>query len=195
MGFEIARACAMAGASVTLVAGPVSQPTPHGVERVNVQTALEMQAAVDAAVAKAGPSDLFWAVAAVADWRPENTSLEKLKKDAGAGLEGLRWTENPDILAAIAHRPATQRPFCIGFAAETGDEASLMPKLAQKFARKGVDLLVGNIGPAVVGQAQASLTLFDGEQVHPMPLANKSEQAAALVVQVAQRLRAREHVT
>lgn len=194
MGFEIARACAMAGASVTLVAGPVSQLTPDGVERVNVQTALEMQAAVDAALVKAGPSDLFWAVAAVADWRPDQVAAEKLKKDAGAGLEGLRWIENPDILAAVAHRPAAQRPFCIGFAAETGDETALLPKLAQKFSRKGVDLLVGNIGPAVVGQAQAALTLFDGEQALPLPLADKSQQAAALVLQVAQRLRAREHV-
>ncbi|CAM8646441.1 Dfp Phosphopantothenoylcysteine synthetase/decarboxylase [Burkholderiales bacterium] len=195
MGFEIARACAMAGASVTLVAGPVSQPTPDGVERVNVQTALEMQAAVDAALAKAGPADLFWAVAAVADWRPYQVAAEKLKKDAGAGLEGLRWTENPDILAAVAYRPAAQRPFCIGFAAETGDETALLPKLVQKFSRKGVDLLVGNIGPAVVGQAQAALTLFDGEQALPLPLADKSQQAAALVLQVAQRLRAREQVT
>jgi deoxyuridine 5'-triphosphate nucleotidohydrolase len=188
MGFEIARACAMAGASVTLVAGPVSQPTPDGVERVNVQTALEMQAAVDAALVKAGPADLFWAVAAVADWRPDQVAAEKLKKGAGAGLEGLRWTENPDILAAVAHRPAAQRPFCIGFAAETGDETALLPKLVQKFSRKGVDLLVGNIGPAVVGQAQAALTLFDGEQALPLPLADKSKQAAALVLQVAQRM-------
>ena len=133
------------------------------------------------------------AAAAVTDWRPDQRATQKVKKEDAASVPTLRLVQNPDILATLAQSPRgqSQALFCVGFAAESED---LLNNATRKRLRKDVPLLVGNIGPAVVGQAQAALTLFDGEQALPLALADKSEQAAALVLQVAQRLRVREHI-
>ncbi len=133
-GFTIAAALAAAGARVTLVAGPVHLPTPAGVNRIDVMTALQMQAACAAAL----PADIAVMVAAVADWRV-GAAGHKLKKD-GSGPPPLMLTENPDILAGLGHH--AQRPaLVVGFAAETGD---LIAHASAKRLKKAADWIVAN---------------------------------------------------
>ncbi len=139
-GFAIAAAAAAAGARVTLVSGPVALGTPPGVERVDVESAEEMAAAVAAAL----PADAAIMVAAVADWRSQDSAAEKIKK-RGAAPPTLRLTENPDILATVAAGP--QRPrLLIGFAAETED---VIANAIRKREAKNVDWIVANdVSPA-----------------------------------------------
>ena len=134
-GFAIAGALAALGARVTLVAGPVALPTPAGVERVDVETAREMAAAVDAAL----PADAAVMVAAVADWRASDAAGQKIKK-GDAAAPALTLVENPDILAGLAQ--SAQRPrLLIGFAAET---ERVVEHAVAKRARKGADWIVAN---------------------------------------------------
>jgi phosphopantothenoylcysteine decarboxylase / phosphopantothenate---cysteine ligase len=158
MGFAIARAAADAGAMVTLVAGPVALPTPHGVQRIDVVSAEQMHAAV---LAQAEQADVFVAAAAVADWRVDQAAGQKIKKEAGAAPPALRFLENPDILASVARQRACAQPgplFCVGFAAES---ENLLAHAQAKRARKNVPLLVGNIGPDTFGQDDNALLLVD----------------------------------
>ena len=184
MGFAIARAAADAGASVTLVAGPVSLATPRGVRRIDVRSALDMHGAV---LPLAAQHDIFVATAAVADWRP-TPSAQKIKKDGSGKLPQLEWTENPDILAAVAamaNAHPARRPFCVGFAAESQD---LARHARDKLVRKGVPLVVGNIGPATFGRDDNSLLLVDAAGDHALPPGDKLDLARALVAEIAQRL-------
>ena len=184
MGFAIARAAAEAGAEVTLVAGPVHLPTPRGVQRVNVQSALEMLAAVQKSVQSAS---VFIATAAVADWRPASQSEQKIKKDGSGQTPTLAFVENPDILATVAHsdHALTGDLFCVGFAAESHD---LLAHATTKRQRKGVPLLVGNIGPATFGQDDNALLLVDAHGHRELPRASKRELARALIEDIARRL-------
>ena len=186
MGFAIARAAREAGADVTLVAGPVHLPTPRGVRRVNVQSAQEMLVAVDAHVQGAS---VFIATAAVADWRPATSATEKIKKDGSGQTPTLAFVENPDILAAVAHSPraVSNALYCVGFAAESHD---LLAHATAKRARKGVPLLVGNIGPATFGQDDNALLLVDAQGHRELPRASKRVLAQQLVAEIAGRLRA-----
>ena len=113
MGFAIARAAQEAGAQVTLVAGPVSLPTPRGVQRVDVKTALQMQAAVSPL---SDSSDVFIATAAVADWRVESPTDQKIKKDGSGALPVLAFTENPDIWPVWRSQNAPDLARCIAWA-------------------------------------------------------------------------------
>ena len=134
-GFAIAAAAADLGAEVTLIAGPVHLPTPSGVLRIDVETALEMQAEVE----KALPVDAAIMVAAVADWRAAQAPDQKIKKDGNA-IPPLALTENPDILASLAMHK--QRPkLVIGFAAET---ENIIAHAQAKLAKKGCDWIVAN---------------------------------------------------
>ncbi|HVS14139.1 MAG TPA: bifunctional phosphopantothenoylcysteine decarboxylase/phosphopantothenate--cysteine ligase CoaBC [Thermoanaerobaculia bacterium] len=135
MGFALAAAAARRGALVSLVAGPVAMPTPSGVEREDVECALEMKAAVERLAA---PADLVIMAAAVADYRPATARDRKHKRVAGAPLR-LELVENPDILAGL--RDLAPRAVLVGFAAETED---LLEHARQKLARKRVDLIVAN---------------------------------------------------
>ncbi|MBK0392667.1 bifunctional phosphopantothenoylcysteine decarboxylase/phosphopantothenate--cysteine ligase CoaBC [Ramlibacter algicola] len=184
MGFAIARAAREAGADVTLVAGPVHQPTPRGVGRVDVQSAREM---LDATVAAAAQADVFVATAAVADWRPSAPSRDKIKKTEGGAPPQLAFTENPDILKTIAQgeRARSGRLFCVGFAAESRDLAA---NAQAKRERKGVPLLVGNIGPATFGRDDNELLLVDAQGTRPLPRASKRDLARTLVAEIASRL-------
>ena len=184
MGFAIARAAREAGAQVTLVAGPVSLATPRGVQRVNVRSAREMQEAVMAAVPSA---QVFVATAAVADWRPDQAADQKIKKDGSGQTPTLRFTENPDILAGVAQSERAQSGalFCVGFAAESHD---LLNHAKAKRERKGVPLLVGNIGPATFGQDDNALLLVDAQGAKELPHASKLELARLLVQDIARRL-------
>jgi len=184
MGFSIARAARMAGAEVTLVAGPVGLPTPRGVRRVDVRSARDMLQAVQTQVEV---TDVFIACAAVADWRPATSAEQKIKKDGSGQTPQLGFVENPDILATMAKLPRAQAGelFCVGFAAESHD---LLAHATAKRARKGVPLLVGNIGPATFGQDDNALLLVDAEGARELPHASKQVLATQLIEDIARRL-------
>ncbi len=182
MGFAIARAAAEAGAQVTLVAGPVHLPTPRHVRRVDVQSALQM---FDAVMPLALHNEVFVATAAVADWRPVSAGEQKIKKDGSGQAPQLLLTESPDILASVAKLPEAQRPYCVGFAAESHDVAR---HAREKRVRKGVPLIVGNIGPATFGRDDNALLLVDEHGERALPAASKIALARQLVQEVAARL-------
>ena len=181
MGFAIARAAAEAGAQVTLVAGPVHLPTPRGVRRIDVTSARDMLAAV---LPQAARHELFVATAAVADWRPAQQAGQKIKKDGSQRVPGLEMVENPDILATVARLPEGQRPWCVGFAAES---ENLVPHARDKLRRKGVPLVVGNLGPATFGKDDNALVLVDALGETELPRADKLSLARALVAEIARR--------
>jgi phosphopantothenoylcysteine decarboxylase/phosphopantothenate--cysteine ligase len=185
MGFALATAAQQAGAQVTLVAGPVALATPHGVRRIDVRSALEMHAAV---LAQTGHADVFIATAAVADWRPAQVATEKIKKDGSGRMPSLAWQENPDILAEVAASPRAQTGalFCVGFAAESHD---LQAHAQAKRLRKGVPLMVGNIGPATFGADDNALLLIDEHGSTEWPRNTKLALARQLVAEVARRLK------
>ena len=182
MGFAIARAAAEAGAAVTLVAGPVHLPTPAGVQRLDVRSALQMHEAVMAA---APGQDIFIATAAVADWRPLAAADQKIKKDGSGQVPAFKMTENPDILAAVARLPPPHRPYCVGFAAESQD---VVRHAREKRLRKGVPLIVANHGPATFGQDDNALVLVDETGETEVPRADKLTLARGLVAEIAGRL-------
>jgi phosphopantothenoylcysteine decarboxylase / phosphopantothenate---cysteine ligase len=186
MGFAIARAAREAGADVTLIAGPVALPTPRGVQRVDVKSAQNMHVA---SVEYAQTATVFIATAAVADWRPAQAADQKIKKDGSGNTPVLGFVENPDILAEIAHSPrATSGAlFCVGFAAESHD---LLAHATAKRVRKGVPLLVGNIGPATFGQDDNALLLVDPQGAQEIPRNSKLVLARQLVAEIAKRQRA-----
>ena len=183
MGFALARAAHEAGANVQLVAGPVNLPTPYGVARTDVRSALEMHAAVMAQVERA---DIFIATAAVADWRPAQAAAEKIKKGS-EGLQSFDWVENPDILADAAAHPRSQAGnlYCVGFAAET---QYLQAQAQAKRERKGVPLMIGNLGPATFGQDDNALLVIDAQGVKELPRAAKLSLARQLVADIAVRI-------
>ena len=184
MGFALARAAQEAGAQVRLVAGPVALPTPHGVQRTDVRSALDMQAAVQSLVNQA---DVFIATAAVADWRPAQIATEKIKKDGSGQMPTIAWQENPDILAEVAASPRAESGalFCVGFAAESHD---LQAQAQAKRIRKGVPLMLGNIGPATFGEDDNALLLIDEQGSTEWPRASKIALARQLVAEIARRL-------
>ncbi len=134
MGLALAEAARAAGAEVTLVAGPVSLPTPNGVKRIDVESAAQMHEAVDGAV---GTADVFIGTAAVADYRPAVVAERKIKK-SGERVE-IVLERTPDILASVAAR--AQRPFVVGFAAETHDVETYA---RGKLESKNLDLIAAN---------------------------------------------------
>jgi len=175
MGYAVARAAREAGARVTLISGPVSLPAPAGVERVGVRTAEQMLEAVKKAAAA---SDVFIAVAAVADYRVKNRAAQKIKK--GAGGMTLELTENPDILAQVA--AMKNPPFCVGFAAESEEVAE---NARAKRAKKKIPLLAANIAQKALGAEDNEITLFDDDGEHPLGRGSKLELARKLVAHVA----------
>ena len=182
MGFAIARAAAEAGAQVTLVAGPVHLPTPRGVRRIDVQSAQQM---LDAVLPLAAQHQIFVATAAVADWRPLSCGTQKLKKDGSGRPPALELTENPDILATVARLPEGERPWCVGFAAESHD---VVRHAREKLQRKGVPLIVGNIGPSTFGRDDNTLVLVDAQGERELPQGDKLDLARQLVAEIARRM-------
>jgi phosphopantothenoylcysteine decarboxylase/phosphopantothenate--cysteine ligase len=175
MGYALARAFRGAGAQVTLVSGPVALPTPAGVARMDVETALEME---QAAMAGVGDCDLFVACAAVADYRPAEVAQGKIKKSQSELDLGL--VRNPDILAQVAALPAA--PFTVGFAAET---ESVVEQAEAKRQAKGVDMIAANLVGAESGGFErddnALTVLWSGGQ-RELPMASKERLAESLVV-------------
>ena len=184
MGFAICRAAREAGANVTLVTGPVSLPTPRGVLRVDVKSASNM---LEAVIIHAQAATVFIATAAVADWRPDAPSMQKIKKDGSGQSPQLAFVENQDILATVAQSAAAQSGalFCVGFAAESHD---LLENAQAKRLRKNVPLLVGNIGPDTFGQDHNALLLVDSLGATEMPRASKLTLARQLVKEIANRI-------
>jgi phosphopantothenoylcysteine decarboxylase/phosphopantothenate--cysteine ligase len=180
MGYAIARAAREAGAEVTLVSGPTALETPYGVHRINVQTAQQMH---DVVLSRAGGQDIFIAVAAVADWRVANASEQKLKKTGAGDVPQLEFAQNPDILAAVAALP--DKPYCVGFAAES---EKLLEYGEEKRRRKGIPLLVGNIGHQTFGKDENELVLFDDAGHQRLPRADKRTLGRLLVGEIARRL-------
>ena len=179
MGFALARAARESGAEVTLVCGPVSQTTPRGVTRINVTGALEMHAEV---MRRAAGQDVFIGVAAVADYRPANPSVEKIKKDGSAAPQ-IELVQNPDILAEVATLP--EPPFCVGFAAESQNLTAYAQK--KRIAKK-IPLIVGNLIQDGFGGDDNKLALFDDTGETRLPPAAKIELARALIAHIAKML-------
>jgi phosphopantothenoylcysteine decarboxylase/phosphopantothenate--cysteine ligase len=178
MGFALAAEAARRGATVTLVSGPASLATPPGVRRLDVETALEMRAAVLAELPRAS---VVVMAAAVADFRPADPVAGKIKKEelpAGAGLE-LRLVQNPDILAEISRERGAR--IVVGFAAESRD---VIANARRKLARKGCDLIVANdVSRSDAGfeaDRNAVALVAPGGEVEELPLLDKREVAARI---------------
>jgi phosphopantothenoylcysteine decarboxylase/phosphopantothenate--cysteine ligase len=178
MGFALAQAAAEAGAEVTMVAGPTSLPTPAGVVRVDVRSAADMAAAVDARVAQC---DVFVGVAAVADYTPDHVAERKIKKDGAPLTISLKPTV--DILATVAAR--TGAPYCVGFAAESHD---VEQHAEEKRRRKRLPLVVANRAQDALGADDNEVTLFDDAGAHALPRMDKLALARRLVREIARRL-------
>lgn len=182
-GFAIAGAIAALGARVTLVAGPVTLPTPPGVTRVDVETAREMAAAVDAALPAPDTIDVAVMVAAVADWRVDAAPHKVKKGDAPATLT---LVENPDILADISRSPRRPR-LVVGFAAET---ERVVEHARAKLARKGCDWIVANdVSGDVMGGDANTVHLVTADGVEDWPRVPKQAVAERLAARIADALR------
>jgi len=182
-GTALAAALRDLGARVSFVTGPATVPPPAGVTVIPVETAREMEAAVRAAL----PADVAVFVAAVADWRPETPSAEKIKKGAG-GPPPMALVENPDILATVAQMGADRPALVVGFAAETGDLAA---RASTKRARKGCDWIVANDvspGTGIMGGAENAVTLITAKGAEGWPRLPKDEVARRLAARIAEAL-------
>ncbi|MFC3052220.1 bifunctional phosphopantothenoylcysteine decarboxylase/phosphopantothenate--cysteine ligase CoaBC [Kordiimonas pumila] len=182
-GFAIAGALASLGAKVTLVAGPVALETPVGVNRIDVETALEMQGAVEAAL----PADVAVCVAAVADWRADCDHGQKLKKSKG-GLPDLKLTENPDILAGLSKHIEKRPTLVVGFAAET---ENVIDYAAAKRERKGCDIIVANDvshATGIMGGHENEVHIISDKGVESWPKLSKTEVAVKLALKIAEYL-------
>lgn len=179
-GYALAQAAQEAGALVTLVSGPVTLPAPAGVTVIRVETAEQMNAAVENAL----PADLAIFAAAVADWRVKSAASEKIKKQ-GKSAPPLELAENPDILARVS-RHATKRPaLVVGFAAET---ENVIAHATAKLARKGCDLIIANdVSPekGVMGGERNRVHILSASGVESLAEMSKSAVAEALVTRFA----------
>ena len=188
MGFAIARAALEAGAKVELVAGPCSLETPlessGNITRTNVMSAKEMHAATLNRV----DCDVFFAVAAVADWGIASPSKEKIKRQ-GNEAPTIEFAANPDILMDVAKTVKMKNgkpyPYCVGFAAESSDLAT---HANEKRKRKGIPMIVGNIGPATFGSDQNELLIVDESGSKKIAKAEKLQLARQLIQLIAKKI-------
>ena len=187
-GHALAAAARDAGADVVLISGPVSIPDPSGVALVHVETAEQMRKAVEGAL----PADLFISAAAVADWRVEASSEQKVKKGK-AGPPTLSLVENPDILAAVAGLGPQRPTLVVGFAAET---EKIVEHGQAKLARKGCDMIVANdVSPAtgVMGGLENSVHLITRSGVESLPRQDKTAAARAIIMKCVALLKDQRH--
>ncbi len=180
-GYALAKAAWEAGATVTLISGPTALTTPHGVTRIDVETARQMH---DAVMASIKGKDIFIAVAAVTDWRVENVSADKIKKN-GKDTPTLNFVPNPDILAEVAKLP--DAPWCVGFAAET---ERLSEFAHEKRLRKGIPMLIGNLAQHVMDADHTTVSIFDEYGEHPLPPNAKQDVARQIIQAVTTRMSA-----
>jgi len=188
MGFAIARAALEAGAEVHLIAGPCDLSTPleatGNITRTNVVSAQEMHVATLAAA----DCDLFFAVAAVADWGVAKPAKEKIKRN-GKEAPSIEFIANPDILLDVAKTVKTKSskpyPYCVGFAAESTD---LEQHADEKRKRKGIPMIVGNIGPDTFGSDLNQLLVIDASGSKKLAKAEKLQLARQLIALVAKKI-------
>ena len=175
-GYAIARAARLAGADVTLVSGPVTLPAPRGVTRLTVESAREMHEAV---LSHAAGTDVFIAVAAVADWGVANPAGDKIKKSTGAPQ--ISFVRNPDILASVCALP--ERPaVCVGFAAETRD---ILGYARDKLLSKGADMIVANAAARAIQADDNEVTFVTREGAETFGPAAKNLVAKEIIERVA----------
>jgi phosphopantothenoylcysteine decarboxylase/phosphopantothenate--cysteine ligase len=187
MGFAIAERAAARGARVTLVSGPVSLPTPYGVTRVDVRSAVAMRGAVWQAL---GPdlshADALVMAAAVGDYRPAETHASKLKRSANR--TALELVQNPDILAEIGEARKKKEPVLIGFAVETEGDAALVAAAKKKLAHKQCDVIVANLAADSFGKDDNRALLVGADRVDTIGLASKFELADHILDWLGRRL-------
>lgn len=182
MGFEIARAASLAGAEVTLVAGPVSIETQCSISRINVTTALEMQQQV---LDHLSGIDIFIGCAAVADYRLDSVAPEKIKK--GQQQLVLTMVENPDIIASVSEQK--DKPFCVGFAAETSDVVNYAK---EKLIKKNLDMICANdVSDSEIGfngdDNQLTVIMADGQKIE-LPKTTKRSLSMQLIKLISEQL-------
>jgi phosphopantothenoylcysteine decarboxylase/phosphopantothenate--cysteine ligase len=183
-GSAIAAALARLGARVTFVTGPAEAPRPLGCDIVEVQTAVQMLEAVEAAM----PADVAVFAAAVADWRMISPSGSKMKKDGSGRPPALELIESPDILKTISRRTEARPGLVIGFAAETDN---VLENAKAKRLRKGCDWLLANdVSPetGIMGGDENAVTLITPDGVEPWPRMSKTATADALAARIADHL-------
>ena len=178
-GHAIAEALARAGASVTLVTGPVILPDPPGVACLHVETAEQMRAAVEAAL----PADIAVCAAAVADWRVANAGTSKIKKVSG-DLPILELTENPDILAGLGRHPTARPALLVGFAAET--DRVIEHAQAKRLKKRCDWILANDVSPetGTFGGEHNRVHLITADGVESWPRISKSAVASRLVAAI-----------
>ncbi len=186
MGYALAEAAIEAGARVTLISGPVNLNSPERVCRITVTNAQQM---LDAALAQMGRCDVFIAAAAVADYRPASVAEQKIKKSDDTMT--LTLVKNPDIVATVASHP--QRPFTVGFAAET---ERMLEHARAKLERKTLDMIIANdVAQQGIGfnSDDNAVTVVTRNSEQSLPLASKSQLARTLVTLIAQHLAIPRH--
>ncbi len=181
-GTALAEALRDLGARVSFVTGPATVAPPMGVEVIKVETAHEMADAVEAAL----PADAAVFAAAVADWRVENATDKKMKKDASGKAPALAFSENPDILAAVAQRASNRPDLVVGFAAETND---VVENATAKRLRKGCDWIIANdVSPetGIMGGAENKVILVSDAGAEEWPRLSKAETARRLALRISE---------
>ncbi|HDY7675770.1 TPA: bifunctional phosphopantothenoylcysteine decarboxylase/phosphopantothenate--cysteine ligase CoaBC [Vibrio vulnificus] len=180
MGYALAQTAMQLGANVTLVSGPVSLPTPVNVNRINVDSAQEMY---DAVMAQASDHDIFISCAAVADYRPATIAEQKLKKTDDSDEMTITMVKNPDIVASVSAM-TENRPFTVGFAAETND---VEVYARRKLEKKKLDLLCAN-DVSVEGQgfnsSDNAITLYWSQGEKALPLNSKGALSMEILKQI-----------
>jgi phosphopantothenoylcysteine decarboxylase/phosphopantothenate--cysteine ligase len=179
-GHAIAQSAVGAGAKVTLITGPVGLADPAGADVIHVCSAREMREAVVSAL----PADAFIGAAAVADWRPETVSGQKIKK-GGKDTPILRLVENPDILAEVSKKNTMRPAVVIGFAAETENVAA---NARAKLRRKGCDIIIANsvaAGTSTFGGESNQVDVIDADGGETWPAMSKAEVADRIVRRLA----------
>jgi len=180
MGYELAKACVAAGAAVTLISGPTSLEPPRHSRIIAVTSASEMHEQV---LAETSSNDIFISVAAVADYRPANQQQGKIRKSSEKMILELAPTK--DILTEVASSP--NPPWCIGFAAESGD---ILAKAQEKLERKHLPLIIANSTSAIKA-TDNEVTLIDAQSAHKLPRMDKTSLAQKIVAEIAKRYHSR----
>jgi phosphopantothenoylcysteine decarboxylase/phosphopantothenate--cysteine ligase len=191
MGFALAERAAAMGATVTLIAGPVSLPTPIGVQRIDVRGALAMRGAVWQAMhPDLSNADALIMTAAVADYRPADPKAAKIKRSAESMT--LELTPNPDILAEIGHARNAPHPVLVGFALETDTDERVISNARAKLAAKHVDLVVANRAEEAIGRDDIRVMLVGVRDCDALEFLAKEDAAERILDWVSQRIQDRK---
>jgi phosphopantothenoylcysteine decarboxylase / phosphopantothenate---cysteine ligase len=182
MGFALAQRAAARGADVCLISGPVQLPTPLGVARRDVRSALQMQHAL--ATELQTPTDAILMAAAVGDFRPQHAQTTKLKRDGGWTLALL---ENPDLIAGLADLPSAASVTRIAFAVETGSDAEILAHARTKLGKKRVHAVVANRADEAFARDDNRAHWVTAEEVRSLPTMSKSALADTILDSLIQR--------